>query len=250
MAKKFTGLLALITLGASSLAAAAGAQTSAVAECSDGQPLSPSALQAAAKKVQENYADIDSLTARFVQNSYLASLEISETSSGTVAFQRPGKLRWEYQEPEPSLAVLNGSTMWWYQSIDNQVIVDEVSRALLSELPVAFLAGLGEIDRDFKILSGCREAGDIRLLLQPKSSAQQELDEQERALDAVGLSVDAASYLPRRIEIKDVSGNITSVTLGKSEVDAQLDPALFRFVAPEGADVMDRRREAEKKPAD
>src|SRR4051812_41859002 len=47
----------------------------------------------------------------------------TQTTSGTFAFQRPGKFRWTYEKPFDQLIVGDGEKVWVYDRDLNQVIV-------------------------------------------------------------------------------------------------------------------------------
>ena len=72
---------------------------------------------AAAERVQERYRDVRDLRAEFVQTSQsvgLAGGGQASAASGSVVLQVPGKMRWSYEKPEPSLIVSDGQVLWIY----------------------------------------------------------------------------------------------------------------------------------------
>ena len=50
--------------------------------------------------VQARYESVRDFSADFVQTATVASLGRSEVSRGQVWVKRPGRMRWEYSEPE------------------------------------------------------------------------------------------------------------------------------------------------------
>src|SRR5688500_858685 len=67
-----------------------------------------------ARRVEARHRTVRDLTARFVQTyrSGLVGREIVE--SGTLSLKRPGRMRWEYREPERKTFVSDGRKYYFY----------------------------------------------------------------------------------------------------------------------------------------
>src|SRR5574341_1579270 len=102
-------------------------------------------------KIQETCTRAQDLSARFRQTATNRSLGQVQEASGILLLKRPGKMRWEYQQPEPRLFVTDGKTLWAYSPVDKQVGVQEVGEAFASRLPLSILAGDCQLRRDFEI---------------------------------------------------------------------------------------------------
>jgi outer membrane lipoprotein carrier protein len=188
-------------------------------------------------KVQERYQGVNSLHAAFAQESFLAALDQREGSTGEVWFAKPGKMRWDYQRPEAQEFIVNDHTMWLYQPELNQVIIQPLEAVLLSNLPVAFLMGIGNIKNDFSLEKACRNTLGVVLELSPKKQKS------EDELKVFKLLVDEARGLPQGAQISDAGGNITSVHLREIKTNAEAGVSEERFKAdyPAGTDISDRR---------
>ena len=64
------------------------------------------------EQVQERYQEMQSFQGNFLQTTIVESENRRVSASGIIAYQRPGKMRWEYQEPDPQLLVIDGDTLW------------------------------------------------------------------------------------------------------------------------------------------
>ncbi|NDC39283.1 MAG: outer membrane lipoprotein carrier protein LolA, partial [Proteobacteria bacterium] len=125
------------------------------------------ALEAALAKVQKRYQGISGVRARFYQDSYLAALNTAESSGGSVVFSKPGRMKWSYARPEPQEFVLREQTIWFYQPEIQQLLVDELSEVLLTDLPVAFLMGVGKLSEGFSLAGGCAGSNGTVIKLDP-----------------------------------------------------------------------------------
>ena len=148
-------------------------------------------------------------------------------SSGTFAFQRPGKFRWLYEKPYEQLIVGDGEKLWVYDRDLNQVIVRKLDAALGST-PAALLAGDSALEKNFELTDAGHGNGLDYVEAKPRSP------DTGFARVKIGLS----DNLPRSMELTDAFGNVTLLTFSRFERNPTLDPGLFRFVPPQGADVI------------
>lgn len=190
-------------------------------------------------KVQSRYAKVESLKAEFAQHSYMSALDISENSMGEVLFQRPGLMRWEYAVPHPQTFLVREKTMWFFQPREKQVLIDTLSDVLISELPVAFLLGLGNLTQDFKLVSACTTKQGLKFELQEKPNQAKSAGN----LAGFQLAVDA-EHLPSGAIITDVGGNVTRIVLKKTVVNTAITASEFAATFPSGIDIIDRRNAA------
>ena len=189
-------------------------------------------------KVQFHYSALKSFEASFTQDSHLAALDQSELSSGQVWFLKPGRMKWIYQVPEPQTFIVREETLWLYQPEQNQIVVDKFSKVLLSELPAAFLMGLGDLSKKFELLSACRNSDGVVLELAPRGK-------EESSLQGFWLLVNAATFFPEGARVSDVGGNLTSIILREIKTDMpSIVDGLFKAEYPRGVDLIDRRAQS------
>jgi hypothetical protein len=106
-------------------------------------------LKDALARLQTRYETTRTLSADFHQTIESPTLATPLESKGTVAFEKPNRMRWEYEAPDPQLIVGDGTTLWIYQPDDKQAIKAPLGEVFQATTPVSFLAGLGHVDRDF-----------------------------------------------------------------------------------------------------
>ena len=190
-------------------------------------------------QAQAAYSALHALQARFTQRSFLAALDHSEVSSGEVWFLKQGRMKWQYQTPEPQTFLVQDHTLWLYQPQLNQVIIDQFDKLFISDLPVAFLLGMGNIKEDFLLLKACRNTGSYVLELEPRKTGTQGASEQ---LKRFVLRVSPDSYLPAGARVFDAGGNTTSIVLDSAIADpASVKESMFIPAFPGGTDISDRR---------
>lgn len=187
--------------------------------------------------VQNAYKEVSTLRADFEQDSYLASLDVSEGSRGEMVFQKPGRMKWTYSEPEAQVFLLNDSTVYLYQPSDKQLVIDEFKKILLTDLPVSFLMGIGDLNKDFKVYEACTNSDGAVLTLLPKR--------EKGELKELKLLVSPSSYAVLGGKVIDESGNVTSVVFKELKQNGEIASNTFKADFPKGIDVNDRRRDVE-----
>jgi len=188
---------------------------------------------AVAEAVQRRYDAVRDLRARFAQRTESVALGSAAAatleSRGEVVFAKPGRMRWSYEEPEPSLVVSDGATVWIHDPAAREVQELPLGPEFLSGAAIQFLLGEGRLADEFTIAArGCGES-EVALLLTPRRDASYERLE---------LRADPASGEIRSTAVVDVLGNRTEIAL--SDVRTNTDPParLFRFEPPEGTRVL------------
>ena len=152
---------------------------------------------------------------------------VPQASSGTFAFARPGKFRWSYDKPYAQLLVGDGDKLWIYDRDLNQVIIKKLDRAL-GATPASLLAGSNVFETNFVLIDGGNADGIEFVEAQPKSP--------DTGFDRIRIGF--KENLPRTMELHDNFGQLTQLTFDTFERNPAIDPALFRFSPPPGADVI------------
>lgn len=195
------------------------------------------------QRVQTQYMQVQSMRGGFRQDSYVAALDEGEASSGQMVFAKPGKMRWSYKAPRIQEVVVRDGELWMYQPDKGQVLIDDIGTVLLSALPISFLMGIGNITRDFDLVSACRSGAGLVVKLVPHEKETKEGGAE--GLEGFDLLVDEGKSLPQGAKITSVGGNVTAIVFE----NLQLNPTTLgqeRFVLeyPKGVDILDRRVKA------
>ena len=222
--------------------------TVALTQLRDFDCVKPSTTQtegvAILKRVQDTYQRVSTLKADFKQESYLASLELSESSSGQVLFLKPGQMKWTYSAPQEQVFTISRQTLWLYQKEENQIVISNFEDVVISDLPVSFLMGLGSLTGDFSLKTWCRNPEGTVMELLPKSSKLSRTTkkrDKEEGLKSLKLLVDQSLNLKGGY-VTDVAGNITAITFVHPEFNPNLAPQNFDVKIPKGVDIDDRRQ--------
>jgi len=232
---------ALVGLGAGGGdGAGAGAGESAAAADASRGSAPEGCAEALARRVQRRYEDIRDLEADFEQTTRSVTLGSSPLADegpvrGHVVFAKPGRMRWSYREPEPSLMVSDGEELWLYDPGAGEASRLPVDRGALSGAALQFLIGEGKLLESFRVepgAEGCApgEDGLVELVLEPREEAR---------FRRMVLRVDPEQGEVRGTAVEDVFGNVTRVSFSDLRVNRDPSDEVFEFEPPEETTVVD-----------
>jgi outer membrane lipoprotein carrier protein len=187
-----------------------------------------------AQALQRKYDTIRDFSADFVHNYRSGALRKQLTEKGRVLIKKPGKMRWEYTSPEQKLFVSDGVKIYSYIPQDKQVIVSTVPPSDTASAPALFLAGKGNLIRDFTSsladVPAGQPAGTKALKLVPKTS--------QPDYDWIVLVVDQASLGLRGLMSSDAQGGTSTFSFANLKENVNLADKEFAFQMPRGVDVV------------
>jgi outer membrane lipoprotein carrier protein len=188
----------------------------------------PGAASAAAIDQLREFAS-GTKTARgaFTQQQVRSSGRSGENASGTFAFSRPGRFRWEVAVPYEQLIVTDGERLHFYDKDLRQVTVRKVGDAIAAT-PAAILFGSNDLDASFVLKDAGTVDGVDWLEAVPK--------QKESGFDRIRIGFRGG--LPEAMEVRDAFGQTTRFAFSKIERNPVLDAGLFRFTVPKGVDVV------------
>jgi outer membrane lipoprotein carrier protein len=195
-----------------------------------GEALDASAV---AKGLREKYAALEDLSAVFKQESKVVSLGRSRQKEGTILVKKPGRMRWDYTAPDRQLIISDGENLWYFRPDQNQVVVQELSRAFTNQTPLFFLFGEGDLSTEFTW-------GEGDLVPDGKGNFVLELKPRVETPDLVDLTLEVrkADFSVFATVLRDAFGNVTRLEFSGEKENGGLADELFTFEPPPGAEVV------------
>ena len=182
-------------------------------------------------KIQEQYETHADFKANFVQESLIKSLGKKQQAEGIVYFKKPGKMHWQYIKPTKQQIISDGKNLWNYRPEDKQVIIARMTQAFQSTTPSTFLAGIGNLKKDFQ----------ARFVKEPAAGTPYSLEltplEAQGSMEKLFLVVDSGTFHILQAKIQDAMGNITQMNFTKIKFNNNLADSLFIFTPPQGVEV-------------
>mgnify|MGYP002787632425 CR=1 FL=1 len=195
-----------------------------------------------ARRVQARYDATEDFVADVTQEMMVASLGKTMVSEGTVAFKKPGRMRWEFDSEEKQVIVADGETLWFYRPEEQQVFKAAFDRAFRSTTPISFLTGVGRIGDDFEAtLDGETEDGEFWILkLVPKTA--------DPDVGQLRLFVSRDDADIRGAEVRDPLGNVSTLRFRNLRRNVGLKDDRFVFEIPPDVDIITAPGQGDGKP--
>lgn len=152
--------------------------------------------------------------------------KVSNESSGTFVFSRPGKFIWTYQKPYEQLLQADGEKLYIYDKDLNQVTVKKLGDALGSS-PAAILFGSNNLEQNFTLKEAGSKNGMEWLEATPKAK--------DTTFERIGIGM--KDGVPAAMELRDSFGQVSLLTFGSFERNPAMPASQFKFAVPKGADV-------------
>jgi outer membrane lipoprotein carrier protein len=205
--------------------------------------------------IENRYHSARTLRAAFLER-YTEGRVTVRLESGTAYFSRPGRMRWEYEEPEQKLFLTDGKMVWFYVPSDHTVSRAPMKESSDLRTPLSLITGRSTLTRYCKhieLLKQQADGGAVTLRCQPRgsggssaqagdhtapsgraSSAQDSGEIQEVIFD-----VDSKDGWLTRVVIRQAGGIELEYSFGRWQKDMDLPDSMFHFTAPKGVAIVD-----------
>jgi outer membrane lipoprotein carrier protein len=219
-----------VALAAVALVVTTGVRAAALAAAG---AAAPTAAEVAAA-VQREYETVKDFSADFTHTYRGGVLKKQVSERGKMWIKKPARMRWEYGAPENNVFVSDGTKMYSYVPADNQVTIGNVPVQDVASTPWLFLAGKGNLTRDFTVSlvdpAPGLPAGTLALKLVPKKV--------QPDYDWLILEVDPGTYRLRGLVTTDVQGGTSTFVFTNLKENVGLTDKQFEFKPPRGVDVV------------
>lgn len=163
----------------------------------------------------------------FAQRTLKTSGQVTESTSGSFAFSKPGLFRWEVRKPFEQLMVADGDKIYFFDKDLNQVTVRKLSDAL-GATPAAILFGDSDLAETFTLTESGSRDGQDWIEARPKSK--------DAGFEMINIGLRAGK--PEAMEVLDAFGRRTVFSFRQLESNPKIAPDQFKFSPPAGAEIV------------
>ncbi len=191
----------------------------------------PKNAATALKDLQRRYKSIKTFRCEFNEQFQWQFTGELVTSNGTIVSDVGDRFRMETPE---QVVVCDGTSLYRYNSLKNQVMIEPVKDAA-NLLPKRLLLDLGS-EFEAEAITPISVVGQegFRLDLKPLKS-------DESLMSGAVIWVTALDLIVRKMQMDDLNGNRTTYILLQIEIDKPVDLHETTFEIPEGAELFDLR---------
>lgn len=163
--------------------------------------------------------------------------------SGKVYFEKPGRMRWDYDSPETKMFLVDGKNVWYYVPADHTASRTSIKESSDWRTPLALLAGKVNLERLCGSLTlGDRhtpggknakagEAGDTVLVCRPRKA-------DENIFQELLLEVNSRNQLVR-LDVNQPGDIEMDFHFGDWHENVPIEPEKFHFEPPRGVAIVD-----------
>ena len=189
------------------------------------------------KKLQARYEHTRDLQAEFKQTTRIEGFATPIASSGRMYIKKPGRLRWDYLDPNVEEIYVNQNDVMMYVPEHKQVLVGKLTQMAASQAPLQLLQGAAKLEEQFDVASaidGRGEGGLPLLTLLPKQTAHESV----RTVVKIVVEVQPKTFYIKKLSIHEVSGNVSTFQFSDLKANSGLKLSLFDFQVPPGVEVV------------
>jgi outer membrane lipoprotein carrier protein len=184
-----------------------------------------------ARLIQSHYATVKSFAADFSRTFRGGLLPQTTVQKGDVKILKPGRMRWTYKKPDDMEFVADGKALYSYIKADRTVYVNDVPTGDGVSTAILFLAGKGDLLRDFRASAAAPGAPDeLRVLLTPITP--------QAEFTKLTLGVDARTLKLMSMETLDSDGGVSTFRFENLRENVSFGDRDFLFTIPKGVDVI------------
>jgi outer membrane lipoprotein carrier protein len=198
-----------------------------------GKGASPQAgpnLEEILTRIEKRYG-VSNISALFEQTSVIKALDIRDSATGKIYIQQPGKMRWEYLQPDKQIIISDGVQLWIYRPDDDQVMIGKAPDFFGDGKGASFLSDIRKMRKNFTISLENRPDTDNHVL---------KLVPLRKGLDLalIYLSVSWANFDIEEIVTYNSYNDETRIALKDAKRGLPLDESLFKFSVPPGVEIL------------
>lgn len=186
-----------------------------------------SAADSASEKLNTFVNNVVTYKANFQQTVLDPQGNVMEKAQGVFVLERPGKFRWDYQEPFPQHIVADGQRIWFYDVDLEQVTVKSQQEAL-TDTPATLLSGNSLPTDKYIVTDIPSEDGMLWVELVPRNV--------DSSFQTIALAFD--QYGLRTMIMKDSFDQRTRLVFSQAQENPVLPKDTFVFTPAPGVDVV------------
>jgi outer membrane lipoprotein carrier protein len=186
------------------------------------------------ERMQRNYDQAKDFRAHFSQKYTNVAFARTNVSTGQLTFKKPGRMRWDYDQPEPKMFLSTGQLLWMYEPEDKQAFKQNLKQ---SQLPgaLSFLLGKGRLTDEFEVTPAgdipYGTANDYRLSLKPKQP--------QATYKSIYFIVDPKTFYVTESVLVNAQGDVNDITFSDLKVNSKVPDTFFKWTPPAGTRVID-----------
>lgn len=190
-------------------------------------PLTVFAAELGTDKLNAFVTHVNTFEAHFQQTVLNPDGGLVEQAEGEFQLARPGKFRWDYNEPYPQQIVADGKNVWFYD-VDLEQVTVKSQKEALADTPATLLSGKALPADTYHIRDVPSDDGMQWVELTPKGS--------DSNFQSIAFAFNQDGL--KQMIMRDSFDQRTRLVFSQVKENPQFDAKTFTFVPPQGIDVV------------
>ena len=185
------------------------------------------------ERLEAHHARTTDLVARFTQSYRSGLLGREVVERGVLSVKRPGRMRWEYKDPQDKVFLYKAGVVEMYLPEENQLTRSPVPPETLRTDIFGLFLGVMPVEEAYTVEDSPfpTEASRVR---QVKLTPREEGD-----FSYILLEIDEAAWLPRRVLFYEWSGNKREFVFSQVRTGVRVPDRTFSLKVPPGTEIID-----------
>lgn len=184
-----------------------------------------------AQKTEAQLRSYKTLQAEFEHLYYSSTVAAPLRETGTCYFQKPGLMKWHYEEPEEKIYLLKDSIIESYFPEDNQLLRSSLAKEDESDILLLLSGKQGILENYTAEFSPfpTENTSVEQIKLTPKNEGQETF---------ILLEIDAKTAMIRKAVFFDWAGNKSEFHFNRIRLDTSLSKNTFELKVPKGTEII------------
>lgn len=204
------------------------------------RPVMTPEVLALVERIQAFYETTEDFTADFRQEYSYAGSRRSTTSSGTVLYKKPARMRWEYLKPSARTFVLAQERAYMFDPEAKLLTRADLATNKLSA-SVTFLWGQGKLAEEFSIAQKPCPSCEAVTQAHPRRSVLLELTplKADPRFKKVLLEADSSTAQVLKSTVIDPDGSVNAISFLGLKTNTKVEDDAFKLTVPAGTQLQD-----------
>ncbi len=169
--------------------------------------------------IKKTYSEINTVEAQFRQKIFITALKKEREMRGEFYYKRSKGFLWKYTAPKGKIFLYDGTAIWQAEEDKPFVNKDRVDKEKMEGNFLDLVEDVTRLDRFFTVKQSVKQ-DDLEVLeLTPKK---------EGTIQSARIWTDR-NFLIRKMEIREITGNVNTIEFSSIKVNKPLDNNLFLF---------------------
>lgn len=195
-------------------------------------PLRSAGIDDILSRMEKASGSLKTYSAEFTKERVFVIAEERDEASGQFYYQKPGKILWQFQKPDPKTVHIEPGLVETYDPKIKQLMRAKPPQSKSEFQIIGFGSSKKSMTDTYVIELRGEDDAAYHLLLTPRSV-------EDSMFEKFELWVDKHTFVPSQIKLYEKSKDETTITFTGARINPELKSSLFKIVPPAGTEIIE-----------